>query len=54
MLQFNPGGKTKLEDGDILIVLGTREQVTHLREVMREEMVKHSGMDEIFCKIKEE
>jgi voltage-gated potassium channel len=53
-LQFNPGGKTVLRQGDVLIVLGTREQIAHMRTVMQEGISKRDNVDAIFNKIKEE
>jgi voltage-gated potassium channel len=35
-LQFNPGGKTKLCHGDVLIILGTREQINQLYALLTE------------------
>lgn len=35
-LQFNPGGKTKLCHGDVLIILGTREQIQQLYTLLTE------------------
>lgn len=33
-LQFNPGGKTMIHPGDVLIILGTREKITELHTML--------------------
>lgn len=47
---FNPGGKTVLQNGDTLIVLGTREQITHLHDVLVSPMQDHT-VSNIFGRI---
>lgn len=51
-LQFNPGGATLLNSGDVLIVLGTRDQIAELDNVMSG-YSKNSTLAEIFQKIEE-
>ncbi len=52
-LQFNPGGRTVLHRGDTLIVLGTRQQITDLDNVLSG-YATDSSLSNIFQKSKQE